>query len=467
MASFWSRIRNALTGWDRRRHLLVLLLLFVPVFFGFSLGKMEPTAHPAGDAPQYLNGAYNLLQHNVYSSQSAPSPSMVPEPDAFRPPAYAFFLSLGMRVLPPLWDADASWFHDNKAHALDPAYIWLKYLQVLLLLATALAGAWMVYDITKSPAYAHWCLWLLAFNPVLQRYVERFYSEMFGIFLVTMFAASLYKAMRDRSFPYFCLAGLLFGGVTLTFAQWEYVLPFVALSLPVAALFTRRDRGRILAGFVLLLLGVGLVVGPWHYRNSQLLHRHSLSDRGGKVLLLRAHYNRMDPATYGASFLYWSYGLPKQLLKAFADEQTYQFLDREYPEGARISALQEYGELSETFRDDPAALDGHLRSLAIQRILEHPVRHLLVSIPIGFRNIQDPTFSVFMVLVYGMYAYGMVAALRQRRFDMVCALLAVIPLVSFNALVTHGLPRYSWQITPLVWSGALCGLHAWRRRRSG
>jgi hypothetical protein len=442
--------------WSGRRHMLFALLVFLPLFFGIYAVKIAPTHRPTGDARYYLAGAYNILEHGTFSSQRVDGE---PTPEAHRPPAYSWFLAQGMRFIPALEGADHSWF-TGQADTLAPEFVWLKYMQVLLLLGIAMLVAQVVFDLTGRFSYAQWALWIMAFHPVLHRYVQRFYSELFGTFMITCFSTVFYYALKKRNVLLFGLAGLLLGAVTLVFPQWKYIMPVAAVSVALFGLLEKNGRKRLLVGAVLLLVGFQCVVLPWKTRNENLFDREYISGRGGSILLLRAYYDQMPADAYASSFLYWTYGLPKYLLKTFVDEEHYSYLVRDNDGSAIDLTRREKERLAQSVADD-AAFDKTLMSVALKRILEHPVRHLLVSIPIGYRSLQDPTFSVFNLVVFFYFVYAFFSCLRGREYVVCCLLAPAAALVCFNALVTHGLPRYTWQLVPIVWTGALYGWFRW------
>lgn len=446
--------------WGTRRHIRILIYLFLPAFFAFYIPAMDAKG-TEGDAAYYLAGAYNLVHHGTFSGERGGSD---PKPDAYRTPAYSWFLSLGMRILPPVKGADTSWFTDRTQKLLPNEYVWLKYMQLPLLLAVAIMTGWLVLDVTGRKGYAHTAVWIMAFHPFLQRYVKRFYTELFGSFLISLFSFVFYFALKKRSLLLFLASGVLLGSVTLTFPQWKYVMPCCFLAVFIYGLLEKEGRKKILGGALLLLIGYQCLVYPWQIRNEEMLGRNYISGRGGSILLLRAYYDKMPWDAYASSFLYWTYGLPKYVLKKFVDREHYYYLDSNDPNGAIGKTRVEKSQIQKQLGVRSHELDSHLMKISIRRILDNPVRHLLVSIPLGYRSLQDPTFSVFNLVVYAFFLYSVVHYMRSRKWMMLCLFVPVLVIVGFNALVTHGLPRYTWPLTPLVWVGALAGVSLWREK---
>lgn len=454
---------NPLKGhWTTKKHLFFLVFIFVPLFFSVYLVKIHPTHKPTGDAQYYLTAAYNLYQYNIFSGQRGEG---IPTPEAYRPPAYPWFLAQLMHAIPVFEDVDTSWFQ-KQGNELAHEFVYLKYVQILLLLVIALLVAFTVWDMTGKLCYAQWALWILAFHPVLHRYVQRFYSELFGIFLITCFSALFYRAMKKRSAILLGLSGVMLGATTLTFPQWSYVMPFVVGALILFGILERKSRYRLLTGALLLLIAFQCVIQPWKIRNEEVLGRNYISGRGGAILLLRSYYDQMSLETYLGSFLYWTYGLPKYLLKKYADPQCYSYLVHEHAGSAIDLTRMEKIELLEKYGDDRPDFDKLLMKISINRIFEHPIKHILVSIPIGYRSLQDPTFSVFNLVVFFFFFYAFGKALFRKKYEICCLLVPAIALVCFNALVTHGLPRYTWQVIPIVWIGAFAGFSMWREKRA-
>lgn len=367
-----------------------------------------------------------------------------------------------MKYIPALQDADYSWFTDATVKELDKKFVWLKYMQVVLLFLTAGLVAFLVFDVTGKWGLAHLSLWLIAFNPFMQSYTTRFYSEIIGTFLITVFTLCFYLFLKRRSLFFSVLAGIFLGLVTLTFSQWKYIAPFCLLSALFFGTCNKERRRKVFFGAFLLIAAFQAISFSWEMRNEQMVGRKYLSGRGGDVLMFRAQLDLMPVDAYLSSFFYWSYGLPKFALKTFVDRKHYVYLDRDVENGARHRGKKAIARIREQFRGDKAQADKAIMQEAKDIILDNLPRHLLVSIPIALRTMQDPMFSVFNLIVYWFFFFMIWAGMRQGEWLLPCTFAPAVALLAFNILVTHGLPRYSWQLVPVIWFGAICG---WEHRR--
>lgn len=98
-----------------------------------------------------------------------------------------------------------------------------------------------------------------------------------------------------------------------------------------------------------------------------------------------------------------------------------------------------------------------LKKESIERIKAHPVRHLLMTIPVGFRLMMNPMFSVFYIGVYALFCLAVWKAVRRGDWILTALFASPFMLFAFNALATHGLPRYNGHAAPLLIFGAVTG----------
>lgn len=94
---------------------------------------------------------------------------------------------------------------------------------------------------------------------------------------------------------------------------------------------------------------------------------------------------------------------------------------------------------------------------ALGIIKAHPVRHLLTSLPIAFRSMMNPMFSILYIYVYYLFIMGVWRSIVNREWVLATLFASPLALFGFNVLVTHGLPRYSEQAAPLLMLGAVVG----------
>lgn len=436
--------------------------VFLPLFVVVNAVKLD-SGGIDGDAKAYVLGAYHLLQHGTYSHDPSPQKAT---PSAVRPPAYSWFLAQVMRVTPGLDDDGFAWVFPEKGRIRAPrSFVAVKYAQAFLLLCTACMVAWLAREFTGSDRAGMVGLWCTAFHPFLTSYANRVYVEVFGAFLITLMTALLYMALTRKRIVFYALAGAVFGCIVLSFAQWKYVLPFMLVPLLV---FAVGDRGRVrraIAGVLVFGVAAFAVFHPWELRNERLLGHAVISGGGGAVLNVRAHYNLIGSDAYASTFLYWSRSpVLKWALKRFVDKKHYEALMRDDPAGVyrqqkeyRVRMAPGY----ERFIDFSRAL----RAEAVGLILQHPVRHVLMCIPVAYRGMMNATFSVFYIGVYALFGYALWRNVRRGQWLVPSLLAGPFFVYCFNAFLTHGLPRYNEQTTPVLVLGAIIGFCAWRAKR--
>lgn len=433
------------------RALFFFLVCFV---ITFSI-KLDYKGSLGGDALSYVRCAYHLVHNGMYSD----TPNKhTPEPFARRAPGYSFFLAGCIQTLPSLSvdSFDSLFPQDGTPPKPSPNLYWIKWVQALLLLATALLTAWLVWEFTKAPLVSYLTLWIIAFHPFLERYVDRLYRETLGAFLIILFATLIYLAIKKRSLLLHCFAGLTLGFTTLTFAQWKYIGAVYIAILFLHGVFFSKHKARLTLCTILLALSWVSVFTPWEMRNKSLFGESFISAGGGVVLETRALYNTMPASAYWSSFAYWSRSpIFKKALTTFIDKDNYIFLLRDDPKGMYHRAKVEWTDLRNEIGTVPA--NTQLTQQALKKIKQHPIRHLAMCLPVSFRLMMNPALSVLYIPVYVFFFYGVYVAVRSKKWSLCLILTPTVGLFAFNTLTTHGLTRYNEVATPILILGALLG----------
>ena len=192
-----------------------------------------------GDIREYVNYAWNLVHHGVFSAQ-APAFGHLPAPDAYRLPGYPLLLALGM-----------AWFPEGLA--------WVSFvLQVQVLLGTAtvvlvglLAREWLssTWSIAAAVLLAMWPHHIAATGAMLSEVVFGF------ALLASLFCIA--RAWRERgSKAWFAGAGAALGYAWLVN---PILLPF---PIALAVLMWRHGHARgaaVMLGVFLLPVAAMLV----------------------------------------------------------------------------------------------------------------------------------------------------------------------------------------------------------------
>jgi len=434
----------------------IALCLFVILIYVNSIGQLR-YREVAADAMHYLAMAYNLQRYGTLSlSNNDKSP---PEPTAYRAPGYPLFLALGIALDPRLRRLDLS----SLLSAELQRRLWsLRYAQVFLLVLTSLFAMFIVWKITYSLLASYFTLALVGFSSATTiTQADRFYSEpLIGFLLITLSFCVLMLADR-KTYLYFALVGTLLAFVTLTRAVYMY-LPFFII-IYCLWLFKQSPsmRRKAYIGTTLFLLCYFSVVGAWIGRNYYHFGRPYITERGGGVLNIRAEYNMMNASEYFASFLYWypSSFTQKRLLPYFFGHSVTARLNRGNENGFYQIGRSGRTRLNIKYQNAPLA-DKILIQDAIDRIKSHPIKHILVSIPMAFRGTCVQAIYPFMFLIFlTLFFLG----LKNANIKLVGVFLPSIYSYVFYSLFSHNIPRYNIPIIPIVWIGVVlfCYFYLW------
>lgn len=423
--------------------------------------KLDASGSGGGDDSDYLRGAYHLLKNDTFSASSDPDN---PTPFVRRTPGYSLFLATIIKALPTLENDDFHWLFPKDGEKIEPSptVLYIKYIQALLLLSSAFMVAFMVLDLTKSRSKAYFSLWAVGFHPFLERYVNRLYAELYGSFLITTFSFTLYMGLKKRNLAYFVLTGGLLGLLTLTYAQWKYVTCVTLLALLAYSILERKHLAQRLLHIAIMTITWIAIFYPWQIRNLEEFGQPILSAGGGIVLEVRAQYDIMPQSAYWAAFPYWSRApIFKKALINFVDQEKYIDLIRYEPESVYQKSQEKKRRLMAIH--GLVETDTIMKKEALGTIKANPVRHLLMSIPIGFRLMMNPVFSVLYVGVYVLFCYAFIASIKYRQWLLPTVLASTMGLFGFNMLATHGLARYNEVASQILIFGAIVGWDHWKK----
>lgn len=212
---------------------LVFMALMLRVIYQFGA---DHQVHIAGDINDYVQYAWNLGQHGVYSSTPY-DPDVGPQSDNFRPPGYALFLLLAMKMS----NFGPSWI--NVAYAMQ-----ILFSTATVLLTIVLAKEWMKpgLALTAGLLMAFWPHHIVFASTLLTETILGF-SVILGLWLAAV-------AQRRNSIIIAVLAGIAFGFGALV-NSLMLLFPIVV----AIALITYRQRNAALT----LLLAFLLLPTAW------------------------------------------------------------------------------------------------------------------------------------------------------------------------------------------------------------
>jgi 4-amino-4-deoxy-L-arabinose transferase-like glycosyltransferase len=196
----------------------------------------------SGDARDYTNYAWNLINHSVFSN-ATPSPA-TPRPDSYRDPGYPVFLAAIVSAFPTGWYG-----------AVRTIQCLLGAMTVLALLAAArdwLRDGWLLAAGLLMAVWPH-CI-------TISTYLLS--ETLFGFFVALALTATN-EALRRPDTRWACAAGFMFGAAAVTNAV---LIPFAPV---IAAYFAWRSPTHRRQWLALALCAV-VLPAAWLGRNATL-----------------------------------------------------------------------------------------------------------------------------------------------------------------------------------------------------
>lgn len=410
------------------------------------------------DGDQYLRLAFHLVRHGVFSRNSYTDSE--PSPTAYRLPGYPVFIALWMKLSPDLKSPDLTSFLSEKAL---PGLLKLIHIQIFLYFLITLGCGLMVFLITRSLAATHVSVFLVGFDRILWDWSRHVTLEVLLCFLIVAVTLTFLLCVVRGKLVWHAVSGVSLAMLCLSRGQFQYFLPIGVIFL----LINTRRRGlnwrKPILGLCIFSLIPLFAVQAWKARNYEHFGRWYLTDRGGVILDIRAGLNMVSSREYRASFLYYSrFDYLERLLKKHFKPEEYRRLNRDENNPVSIyqnakrrreQLLEQYGSMGEA--------DKIQLSEALKKIRAHPVKHLLMCLPLAMRG-----FGGVVPFAMGLGALGLLAAhaLFRRRWDVGAVLLPSLFSYGFCTALTHNVARYNIPIVPMVYvSLVLIGYFGYER----
>ena len=265
----------------------------------------------------------------------------------------------------------------------------------------------------------------------------------------------------QRQFKLVIGIGLVLGLLALGRFAYQFYIPILMIVVFFAYRSDKRHAiTRRLIAVVLLLVGFAGVTGPWYFRNYQHFGVVSLGSSGSTgVIVARVHYNRMNPAEYAASFLYWFPFVGEKIAVRILPEAAWARLNTDNPDGFRQRSQMYRRELGQQgySRTD-------IRRIAQAEVVKHWPKHLFVSIPFVVRGLRYAILFVPLTLVWLWHT------ILHRKWRSLVALSGGWFIIVFHAGLTHFNVRYGWPIAfdfaCVSAVGATVVLDYWKQRRA-
>jgi 4-amino-4-deoxy-L-arabinose transferase-like glycosyltransferase len=470
--------------WDAGRiknSVFRLLLLFLIVSLCGALDSALTETPITSDARQNLQAAYNLNAWGVFSTAAT---SEKPSADNYREPLTPFITSLFIRLYEKFYHNPA--FEDLASGRLCRT---IKKINLFWAFFLLFGSAALVVVLTRSTIFAGLSVILIYLcflrNP---EYIDTLCTEIPAATIMIWTSVLLTMGLRSGSRVVFFGAGLLLGLLCLTKAVFLYLaLPIVFIVLLCTLTSSHICKVRALTIGLLFVVGITVAAGPWVLRNYNQFGGFSLVLRGGAVLYGRTRLNSMNMDEVIAAFYLWGPGAYKKMVH----NTSLEIKSEEYEEGGRAARLNRSASSDFARKDKIAeqagkpeeaisflrqiraervrvrrhfksrghpnpqqAADDYLKGEACRWLFEHPVRHMVMTIPFAWRGVWcfygGGIFTVLNALCalafLALVAYGSCVG-NQR---IVASTLLPFLMLCFNAFFTHNLSRYTLPAIPYL-----------------
>lgn len=428
----------------------------------------------ASNANDVIMMAYHLYKHNTYSKSKQEHEF---EPTAIREPAHPTYFALFFAMNNKLRNMSI-----NTIFSGGEGLKILRYAQLPILILTSLLTMYLTLAVTKKIVYGYLALLMTGFSSSLLISLISMETEPFAALLVLCTSVALYKVLTKKSKKYFALLGFVLGLLVLTEAIYMYFIIFVLVSLiyfTKAGLFNSKQ---LITGIIILVATYSLLVGSWLVRNYMHFGSFYMTGRGGVVLAIRSKYNMMSTKEFWGSFLDWtpdSYAR-KKLREKYGNNALnaggeLERLNLRNPNG--------YYQLGRAVRDrigdECPQIDLEVRSTAFSEILKHPFRHILTTLPLGWRGLfvesgymlfrpfsMRVISSVGVSIIYFVFLFiAVFLYVRKKMWQLLVITFPAIYLYGLNSFITHNLPRYNQPLIPVLVVVLLLVIHFFRNEK--
>ena len=426
---------------------VLLAAMFVALFL-FEMGEtIEEWRVPRRDAEQYALVGWHIAHD--FTASLAPEGARPDRPSAHRAPAYPALLAAVILASPDLRAVTlGEILNPDSLPKLRPFWI-MNTLLLLAAAATAMAIAWHA---TGSRIASWLALTAVGLDTALIGRTASLLSENLATPLMTAFCLAVALAVKKESHRLFALGGFLLSLLALTRPAFFYLwVPTVILilSLPRWAGFDRKRARR--AALVFMLAFAPLVLG-WMARNAWQFDRFFLAEGSGVNLDIRSRLDMMSFRQGVASFVLWARTpLARRNApgwQAWLGEEETAFLEGTDERHYHMQAVVRRNEL----RDEHGGVEADRlqKKEAMRRILSHPLRHALATIPIAHRGIYQHDLMLSFLLYASLIGAFVLAVYRRDPLQVTLFFPAAFTVV-FHSVLTENITRYNEPIVPLLW----------------
>jgi len=452
---------------------IITLLISFGHFFNLSYEK------PVNDQLEFLALAYNSLKYGTYDDTY----KEITSPDYSREPIYPLILMIGMLLHPGinLSTQDAKCIIFGEGECIE-IIIYLKIINIIFLIATALLSSYIVYRYTRNVFVSGICFFLISLSGSLTKEYNEFLSEVPSAFLITLVSVLLCNlAVRRYSHRLAFIFGLFLGALVLIKAIFFYFVFLCSFFLLIWSLNRGLGIKQSVKQVILVVIGAYILIGPWQVRNYIQLGTSSITERSGIVLLSRAYYNVMLFEDYYASILYFARDIrwvEKKFETSF-DATVYEKLNPTNLIQYNLDVYKHANKIRAELDLSAQETSDFLLKEAKQKILANFGKHLAMVVPfairgsffergygfyqrdthhetIGIKKVGFDISKYFIALkalpnvIFVSVFFGTILlSFFFRRWDLIWFLFPGAYSFGMHAFFTHFIPRYSESLIPI------------------
>lgn len=445
-------------------HGILIVLLLVVITWSAAISFDGRALNEASDANGLLRMGYHLYNSGTISYDVEELDA--PQPTAYREPAYSVYHAFIISLSSKLQSMDLKTMNGE-----GEGLRMLRLGQIPILLITALLSMYLAFQLTHKMVYGYSALLLTGLSVGLFTSMQSLKIEHFSALWVVLVAILFYKVMQKKTKKWFSALGIGLGILVLTKAIYMYFLVIILIYLFYLYRKNIVEKRNVIWGASLMGLFYILVVGSWMTRNYIHFGKFYITHRGGVVMLVRAKYNQMNATEYFGSFLYWTPDNYAQKVlyenygrNALSPGGVLYRLNRDNPEGYYKSGRAVRGIIEREHKGEVARNEERVEMEGMKQILQHPIRNLLIAIPLGWQGIfvekgyrLNAPFSmifyssVVINVVYFLSLFGsFIWAIKKKAWSILAVSMVGLYLYGLHTLVTHNIPRYNEPLIPLL-----------------
>ncbi|OGE79928.1 MAG: hypothetical protein A2826_00050 [Candidatus Doudnabacteria bacterium RIFCSPHIGHO2_01_FULL_43_23] len=415
----------------------VFILVILAAINGIVLSERYWNFPPQGDGLHYSNVAASLSSDGSFSESGKPT--------ARRDPGYVFFLSGVYKI-----------FGVN--------YAVVRVFQILFFCGISVLIYFLTREIFFDERLAKTAALLTALFYPLASYAGLFFTELLFTFIFLISIFCFLRGYKSQRKIFFVISGLCLGYAILT---KSYLIYFPFFFLAIFLYSHRASMKKFALHLAIFSVCVALVVVPWTVRNKAQFGSFTVSQKEGPVLFFAIQRLKIRTGD-----------LPKVLvaniLGDFFAQRIFGSYNRQEVEegdfGTKLTELSNQG-LGEQ------QINAELSKISKKEIRTHPLRYLLVVVPIEFLKLHTPIFPfesaqglfsdesrhqnipetakalviltvrTIYWLFFALVIYGIIKSRSYNR-ELVFVYTAMFYTIGVYSLL-HGIPRYLLPIYPL------------------